>query len=39
ELEKELQQYINWFNYKRIHGTLGYLSPIEFKLGHLKKVV
>ncbi|WP_100404241.1 IS3 family transposase [Bacillus solitudinis] len=39
ELESELHNYINWFNYKRIHGTLGYLSPIEYKLGHLKKVV
>ncbi|WP_226529800.1 IS3 family transposase [Metabacillus niabensis] len=30
---------MHWFNNKRIHGTLGYLSPIEFKLEHLKKVV
>jgi len=23
--------YIHWFNNIRIHGTLGYISPIEFK--------
>ncbi|MDQ0273473.1 hypothetical protein J2S17_005933 [Cytobacillus purgationiresistens] len=23
----------------RIHGTLGYVSPIDYKLEHLKKVV
>ncbi|MFS1511322.1 IS3 family transposase [Chengkuizengella sp. SCS-71B] len=39
ELSIELQDYIHWFNYIRIHGTLGYLSPIEYKLEHLKKVV
>jgi len=39
DLEKELHTYIHWFNSKRIHGTLGYLSPVEFKLEHLKKVV
>ncbi len=39
ELSRELYDYVNWFNYIRIHGTLGYLSPIEYKLEHLKKVV
>ncbi len=39
ELSKELYDYVNWFNYIRIHGTLGYLSPIEYKIEHLKKVV
>ncbi|WP_412973470.1 IS3 family transposase [Niallia circulans] len=29
ELSRELYDYVNWFNYIRIHGTLGYLSPIE----------
>ncbi|WP_412676341.1 IS3 family transposase, partial [Bacillus badius] len=27
------------FNKLRIHGTLGYLSPIEYKRASLKKVV
>jgi transposase InsO family protein len=39
DLTRELQDYIHWFNHIRIHGTLGYLSPIEYKLEHLKKVV
>lgn len=38
-LASELRDYVNWFNHTRIHGTLGYLSPIEYKLEHLKKVV
>lgn len=29
---------MNWFNYIRIHGTLDYLSPIEYKRKHLKKL-
>ncbi|NHM30998.1 IS3 family transposase [Bacillus sp. C11] len=39
ELTRELQDYVHWFNHIRIHGTLGYLSPIEYKLEHLKKTV
>ena len=39
ELAKEFRDYVHWFNHIRIHGTLGYLSPIEYKLGHLKKTV
>lgn len=30
-LRLELSDYINWFNNFRLHGSLGYLSPIEFK--------
>lgn len=32
QLELELNDYVHWFNNIRIHGTLGYLTPIEFKL-------
>ena len=39
DLTRELHDYINWFNLLRIHGTLDYLSPIEYKLTHLKKIV
>lgn len=39
ELDLELFDYINWYNNLRIHGTLGYLSPMEYKSMHLKKVV
>lgn len=39
QLETELISYIKWFNEKRIHSTLGYLNPQEFKIKHLKKSV
>ncbi len=38
-LERELHDYVHWFNHIRIHGTLGYISPIEYKQLHLKKIV
>lgn len=31
KLKLELADYINWFNNFRIHSSLGYLSPKEFK--------
>ena len=31
-LTLELSDYINWFNKFRIHGTLGYKSPLDFRL-------
>lgn len=39
DLTREFQDYVHWFNHIRIHGTLGYLSPIEYKLLHLNKIV
>ncbi|KXG74500.1 hypothetical protein AN619_23210 [Thermotalea metallivorans] len=39
ELQLELWDYVNWFNNHRIHSSLGYLTPCEHKLNHLKKVV
>ncbi|WP_429829633.1 IS3 family transposase [Brevibacillus laterosporus] len=39
ELELELMDYTHWYNHIRIHGTLGYKSPIQYKLEQLKKVV
>ncbi|GAA2717519.1 hypothetical protein GCM10009865_51950 [Aeromicrobium ponti] len=39
QLKLELDDYVHWFNHIRIHGTLRYLSPIEYKKEHLKKVV
>lgn len=32
QLELELNDHVHWFNNIRIHGTLVYLTPIEFKL-------
>ncbi len=31
ELRRSLFDYVNWFNNDRIHGSLGYLSPVEYK--------
>jgi len=39
QLSLELADYVHWFNHIRIHGTLDYLSPIEYKHRHLKKTV
>jgi putative transposase len=38
-LELELHDYVNWFNKHRIHGTLGYLTPVQYRNKALKKVV
>jgi putative transposase len=38
-LELELYDYVNWFNKHRIHGTLGYMTPIQYRHAALKKVV
>ena len=32
ELERELFDYVNWYNNIRIHGSLDYLSPVAYKL-------
>ena len=39
QLEIELYDYVNWFNKHRVHGTLGYLTPIKYRQQALKKVV
>jgi transposase InsO family protein len=39
DLREQLDKYVRWFNEKRIHSTLGYLSPLEFKNKALKKIV
>jgi transposase InsO family protein len=31
QLALELADYVHWFNHFRIHGSLGYLSPVQFK--------
>ena len=38
-LEVECFDYVNWFNKYRVHGTLGYLTPIQYRQQALKKVV
>ncbi|NPE23312.1 IS3 family transposase [Fusibacter sp. A1] len=31
--------YVNWYNKHRLHSSLGYMSPLDYKFLHLKKVV
>ena len=31
QLRSDLADYVHWFNHFRIHGSLGYLSPVQFK--------
>ena len=31
ELELQLAEYIYWYKYIRIHGSLGYITPIEYR--------
>ena len=31
ELERELFDYVNWYNNLRIHSSLDYLTPTQFK--------
>lgn len=38
ELEAEFFDYVNWYNNERIHGTLDYLTPKEYKLQNIKSV-
>lgn len=39
ELKYKLADYVNWFNNHRIHSSLGYLAPREYRMITLKKVV
>jgi putative transposase len=39
QLSLDLFDYVNWYNNIRTHSTLGYLSPVEYKISSLKKVV
>lgn len=39
QLKWMLSDYVVWFNNTRIHSTLGYLSPKEYKEHNLKKFV
>ena len=35
QLALELADYVHWFNTSRIHATLGYLAPVEFRTNSL----
>lgn len=32
ELERELFNYVNWYNNVRIHSSLDYKTPVEYRL-------
>lgn len=38
-LKLHLADYVNWFNNHIIHSSLGYLTPVEYQMNNLKKVV
>lgn len=35
ELKKELDAYVLWYNYKRIHSALNYITPVEYRLSKM----
>ena len=37
QLRSELTDYVHWFNNYRIHGSLGYLSPVQFRSSNTAK--
>jgi len=32
QLYESIEDYINWYNTKRLHASLGYLTPLEMEL-------
>ena len=39
ELKLKLWDYIHWYNHCRIHSSLGYQTPVQYRKNNLKKVV
>lgn len=35
QLERDLFDWVNWYNNIRIHGSLNYLTPMQYKLVHI----
>ncbi|MCP4911477.1 MAG: IS3 family transposase, partial [Oligoflexia bacterium] len=29
---REIFKYINWYNRERMHSSLGYVSPVEYRI-------
>jgi len=34
DLEIAVAEYIDWFNFRRLHGELGLIPPVEFEAQH-----
>ena len=39
DLKLKLWDYVNWYNHHRIHSSLGYQTPVQYRKNNLKKVV
>lgn len=39
QLQFQLSDYVNWFNNYRIHSSLGYMTPVEYRENTLRKIV
>lgn len=39
ELKLKLWDYVNWYNHHRIHSSLNYQTPVQFRENNLKKIV
>ena len=37
ELQYHLMDYVNWWNKYRIHGSLNYVSPVDYKQNWIKQ--
>ncbi len=36
DLEIAVAEYIDWFNYRRLHGEIGLVPPVEFEDNHYR---
>ncbi len=39
ELKLKLWDYVNWYNHYRIHSSLNYQTPVQYRENNLKKIV
>lgn len=39
ELKLKLWDYVHWYNHHRIHSSLGYQTPVQYRQNNLKKIV
>ena len=39
EPKLKLWDYVHWYNLHRIHSSLGYETPVQYRENNLKKVV